>query len=220
MIDPLILGAECQLYKDFSETPDPKKPSPTMNDVEKLAMRLKDAKRIIAKMKRKLVEKKSNRKINANFEELVVRKMGFSKEPDFDPRNIFKGPDLNDETCFKHLRSSSAELCLVHPKVLQWISSVQATLQKKDSSAFLKSSTASSMEDRRSYDGDYCEDEDVYITDHDPNRNSRSVHFDRYDDPRDPHGYHNDRYCQSDRNRRNYQQNYRSASDTRQRRRH
>uniref|UniRef100_A0A915JJN8 Uncharacterized protein n=1 Tax=Romanomermis culicivorax TaxID=13658 RepID=A0A915JJN8_ROMCU len=57
-------------------------------------------------------------------------------------------------------------------------------------------------------------------TDHGRNRNSRAVRFDGHDDPRDPHGYHNDRYRQSDRNRGDYQQHYRSASNTRQRRRH
>uniref|UniRef100_A0A915I6G9 Uncharacterized protein n=1 Tax=Romanomermis culicivorax TaxID=13658 RepID=A0A915I6G9_ROMCU len=54
-------------------------------------------------------------------------------------------------------------------------------------------------------------------TDYGRNRNPRTVRFHGHDDPRDPHGYHNDRYRQNERNHRNSQQNYRSASDTRQR---
>uniref|UniRef100_A0A915J8C2 Uncharacterized protein n=1 Tax=Romanomermis culicivorax TaxID=13658 RepID=A0A915J8C2_ROMCU len=56
--------------------------------------------------------------------------------------------------------------------------------------------------------------------DHSRNHNSRSVRFDRHDDPRDPHGYHNDCYCQNNRNRCEYQQQPRSASDSHQRRCH
>uniref|UniRef100_A0A915K3E9 Uncharacterized protein n=1 Tax=Romanomermis culicivorax TaxID=13658 RepID=A0A915K3E9_ROMCU len=57
-------------------------------------------------------------------------------------------------------------------------------------------------------------------TDHGRNHNSRSVRFDRHDDPGDLHGYHNDRYCQNNRNRHDYQQQPRSAPDSHQRRRH
>uniref|UniRef100_A0A915I6V0 Uncharacterized protein n=1 Tax=Romanomermis culicivorax TaxID=13658 RepID=A0A915I6V0_ROMCU len=53
-------------------------------------------------------------------------------------------------------------------------------------------------------------------TDHSRNHNSRAVRFDGHDDPRDPHSYHNDRYRQSNRNHRDYQQQPRSASDTHQ----
>uniref|UniRef100_A0A915IIL9 Rho-GAP domain-containing protein n=1 Tax=Romanomermis culicivorax TaxID=13658 RepID=A0A915IIL9_ROMCU len=57
-------------------------------------------------------------------------------------------------------------------------------------------------------------------TDYGQNRNSRTVRFDGHDDPRDPHGYHNDRYRQNEHNCRDHQRNYQSASDTCQRCRH
>uniref|UniRef100_A0A915KBJ1 Uncharacterized protein n=1 Tax=Romanomermis culicivorax TaxID=13658 RepID=A0A915KBJ1_ROMCU len=57
-------------------------------------------------------------------------------------------------------------------------------------------------------------------TDYGCNRNSRSIRFDGHDEPRDPHSYHNDRYCQNNRNHCNYQQQPRSASDTHQHRGH
>uniref|UniRef100_A0A915ICL0 Uncharacterized protein n=1 Tax=Romanomermis culicivorax TaxID=13658 RepID=A0A915ICL0_ROMCU len=57
-------------------------------------------------------------------------------------------------------------------------------------------------------------------TDHGHNGNSHSICFDGHDDPRDPHGYHNDRYHQSNHNHRDYQQQPRSATDTCQQRRH
>uniref|UniRef100_A0A915HGJ3 Uncharacterized protein n=1 Tax=Romanomermis culicivorax TaxID=13658 RepID=A0A915HGJ3_ROMCU len=48
----------------------------------------------------------------------------------------------------------------------------------------------------------------------------RSIRFDGHDDPCDPHGYHNDRYHQRNRDRRDNNQQSWSASDTRQHRRH
>uniref|UniRef100_A0A915I4Y1 Uncharacterized protein n=1 Tax=Romanomermis culicivorax TaxID=13658 RepID=A0A915I4Y1_ROMCU len=57
-----------------------------------------------------------------------------------------------------------------------------------------------------------------HSTDH--GRNSHSVHFDGHDDPRDPHQYHKDSYHQNNRNRHDYQQQPRSASDSHQCRRH
>uniref|UniRef100_A0A915J0N4 Uncharacterized protein n=1 Tax=Romanomermis culicivorax TaxID=13658 RepID=A0A915J0N4_ROMCU len=57
-------------------------------------------------------------------------------------------------------------------------------------------------------------------TDHGRNRNTSSVRFDGHDDPRDPHSYHNNCYHQNNRNRHEYQQQPRSASDTRQHHRH
>uniref|UniRef100_A0A915KVW8 Uncharacterized protein n=1 Tax=Romanomermis culicivorax TaxID=13658 RepID=A0A915KVW8_ROMCU len=57
-------------------------------------------------------------------------------------------------------------------------------------------------------------------TDHSGNRTSHLVRFDGHDDPRDPHGYHNDHYHQNNSNRRDYQQQPRSASDSHQHRCH
>uniref|UniRef100_A0A915JIE8 Uncharacterized protein n=1 Tax=Romanomermis culicivorax TaxID=13658 RepID=A0A915JIE8_ROMCU len=51
-------------------------------------------------------------------------------------------------------------------------------------------------------------------TDHRCNCNSPSVRFDLHNDPRDPHGYHNDCYHQSNHNCSDYQQQPGSASDT------
>uniref|UniRef100_A0A915JQU8 Uncharacterized protein n=1 Tax=Romanomermis culicivorax TaxID=13658 RepID=A0A915JQU8_ROMCU len=57
-------------------------------------------------------------------------------------------------------------------------------------------------------------------TNHGRNCNSCSVRFDGHDDPRDPHGYHNNRYRQNNHNCCKYQQQPRSASDSRQCRGH
>uniref|UniRef100_A0A915J4Z6 Uncharacterized protein n=1 Tax=Romanomermis culicivorax TaxID=13658 RepID=A0A915J4Z6_ROMCU len=57
-------------------------------------------------------------------------------------------------------------------------------------------------------------------TDHSHHRTSGLVRFDGHDDPRDPHGYHNNHYRQSNHNCRHYQQQPRSASYSRQPRRH
>uniref|UniRef100_A0A915KJD8 Uncharacterized protein n=1 Tax=Romanomermis culicivorax TaxID=13658 RepID=A0A915KJD8_ROMCU len=57
-------------------------------------------------------------------------------------------------------------------------------------------------------------------TDYDRNRHSHSVSLDGHDNPHDPHGYHNDHYCQENRNCPDNQQQSQSASDTRHHRGH
>uniref|UniRef100_A0A915JUM1 Uncharacterized protein n=1 Tax=Romanomermis culicivorax TaxID=13658 RepID=A0A915JUM1_ROMCU len=59
-----------------------------------------------------------------------------------------------------------------------------------------------------------------HSTDHSCKGTSCSVRFDGHDDPRDPHGYHNDHHHQNNRNCRDSQQQPRSASDSRQRHHH
>uniref|UniRef100_A0A915HS46 Uncharacterized protein n=1 Tax=Romanomermis culicivorax TaxID=13658 RepID=A0A915HS46_ROMCU len=62
---------------------------------------------------------------------VIQSKINIEGQPNFDCENPYDGPNVEDKKCFKNLTSRSSfgkQLCLVHPKVLRWITVAQAKL--------------------------------------------------------------------------------------------
>uniref|UniRef100_A0A915KQB3 Uncharacterized protein n=1 Tax=Romanomermis culicivorax TaxID=13658 RepID=A0A915KQB3_ROMCU len=66
-----------------------------------------------------------------DLNEYFVKSVGFKSDPDFNAENPFDGPDLNDEKAFKLVASpSQGKLCIIHPKVLRWITVAKQKLKE------------------------------------------------------------------------------------------